>query len=38
MVALKIMKMMSMEHWWKDTDGRPEILGDKHAPVPFCPP
>jgi hypothetical protein len=29
MVALKIMKMVSVEHWWKDTDGRSEIFGKK---------
>jgi hypothetical protein len=37
MVALKIVTVMIMEHWWKDTEGRPEMLGEKYVPVPFCP-
>ena len=29
---------MSIEQWWNVTDGKTEVLAEKHFPVPLYPP
>jgi hypothetical protein len=29
---------MGAEHWWNDTDGKTEVLGEKPGVVPLCQP
>jgi len=37
LTKLSIARIMSVGHWWNDSDGKAEVLREP-VPVPLCPP